>query len=449
MKRICSLTKILIRKNSGIIFNGLTGAVLRANDSLISAYKLALEKQPLDQEMIEALFPDHGIRKTMEQEYILVPVKFDEYAFIEKARSIILENDIGTNIEFVVSYRCNFHCVYCYAGQASPHMSKEIAQRAADFASKMAKNRNSKAMKIQFIGGEPLLNTQAIEIICDHMSTFRDKQGLIMSTSLTSNGSLLTPRILQKIRSVGPIEVQITLDGPEHVHNKRRPMKNGNSYQAIVNNIKKCAEVIDSLTVRINIDYDNVDFIPDFLNHIRGFLPDDTSLAMVPTFAHTNASDHYASNCFKNNELSPQLIKVWTEALSLGFPPSWNPIPTFMSCGAVMPGSISIDPLGDIYKCAATYGDKSMRVGTIKHGLEINQGTVYDQFVNRDKKILSSGQCRGCSALPVCMGGCSFRSLRKNGVMHKADCRYDQKECLNDFLSQYFDWHLHKHRNDL
>lgn len=442
MKRTCALNKVVTSENSGIIFNGLTGAVLHANAELLTAYKLAQEKQPINQETIKALFPDQDIRDTLEREYLLVPVEFDEYAFIEKARNIMLEHDIGTNVEFIVTYRCNFSCVYCYAGQASPHMSKAMARSAANFASQMAINRNSKAMKVQFIGGEPLLNPQAIEIICNCMSALRDRRALIMKTSLTTNGSLLTPKSLQTIRSVGPIDVQITLDGPEFIHNKRRPMKNGNSYQHIVNNIKKCAEYIDNLTMRINVDYENIEFIPEFLNDLQKFVPDNTSLSMVPTFAHTDASAHYSSHCFKNSELSAQLMRVWTEALSLGYPPSWNPIPTFMSCGAVMPGSIAIDPLGDLYKCAATYGNKSMRVGTVQDGIEITPGSVYDQFVNRDKKILSSGQCHGCSALPVCMGGCSFKSFRKNGVMHKADCRYDHSECLDDFLRLYFKWHL-------
>ncbi len=444
MKRICKFNRIITKGNSGIIFNGLTGGVLHASSDFLTAYNLAMKHQPLDQEMIETLFPDQVIRETLVRENILVPIKFDEYAFVEKARRIVVEQDQSTNVEFIVTYRCNFRCVYCYAGQAPHHMSQDIAQRAVDFTSEMVKKRNSKAIQVQFIGGEPLLNPQAIEFICSQMSILRDEMGLIVRTSLTTNGSLLTRTMLQKIRYLGPVEVQITLDGPELIHNRRRPMNQGNSFQAIVNNIKECCKDIDELAIRINIDYENVKIVPEFLGQVRAIVPSNTSLTMVPTFAHTEASSHYSGQCFERKDMAPQLAKLWTEALALGFPHSWNPIPTFVSCGAILPGSIAIDPLGDIYKCAATYGDKSFSVGTVKKGLDILPGSVYDDFVNRDKRVLASGQCRGCTALPVCMGGCSFRSFRRNGVMHESDCRHDQQECFEDFVRQYFDWHLHK-----
>ncbi len=442
MKRPCSFNKVVINGESGIIINGLTGAVLRASQGLLKSYELALQHQPLNQEMIETLFPDQEIRNTLEREHLLVPVEFDENEFVKKARKIMVEQDLGTNVEFIVTYQCNFKCVYCYAGQAPPIMSKDIAKSAANFASELATTRNSKAMKIQFIGGEPLLNPKAIEIICNHMSSFRDQRDLIMRTSLTTNGSLLTKKTLQQIRSVGPLEVQVTLDGPEFVHNKRRPMKNGNSFQKIVNNLKEFTQDIDKLAMRINVDYENIEFIPEFLSQLREIVPDDTSLAMVPTFAHTESSANYSGKCFKHEDIAPELKKIWFAALTLGYPPSWNPIPTFMSCGAVMPGYIAIDPLGDIYKCAASYGNQKFRVGTIKKGLNTTPESIYDQFVNRDKRILNSGKCKNCSALPVCMGGCSFRSFHRNGVMHEPDCRHDQQECFDDFVCQYFDWHL-------
>lgn len=442
MKRICAFNTIVPNGDAGIIFNGLTGAVLHASAGLLKSYELAVKYQPLDQTMIDNLFPDQNIRDTLLRENLLVPLNFDEYDFIEKARSIMVTLDLGTNVEFIVTYRCNFRCVYCYAGQAPPHMTGDMASRAAEFAADLAKKRNSKAMKIQFIGGEPLLNPEAISIICGHITALRDERELIVKTSLTSNGSLLTRKMLQLIRSLGPVEVQLTLDGPESIHNNRRPMKNGNSYQTIVNNIKECTQDIDELTLRINVDYENVETIPDFLLKMRAILPHETCLAMVPTFSHTEAAAHYANRCFVNKDIAPKLTEIWSAALSLGYPPSWNPIPTFMSCGAVMPGSIAIDPLGDIYKCAASYGNKSFIVGTVEKGLDTSPGGVYNQFVNRDKRILASGQCRGCSALPVCMGGCSFRSFRKRGIMHSSDCRHDYRECFEDFIRQYFKWHL-------
>jgi len=449
MKRVCSLIRVIKNGDSGIIFNGLTGAVLHASSKLLIAFELAGRYQSLAPEMLNKLFPNPKVRETLEYENLLVPVNFNENSFVEKARKIMVEQDIGTNVEFIVTYRCNFRCLYCYAGQSPPHMSKDTAQYAVNFARKMADERKSKAMKIQFIGGEPLLNTDAISIICEQMAEFRDDRKLIMRTSLTSNGSLLTREILRTIKNVGPIDIQLTLDGPEVIHNQRRPMINGNSFRTIINNIEKCIKDIDELAIRINVDYDNMDYIPQFLSELRKLVPETTSLSMVPTFSHTDSSAQYSGHCFKKEDLAPQLANIWDEALALGYPPSWNPYPTFMSCGAVMPGSIAIDPFGDIYKCAASYGNTSLSVGNIKNGLDTRIGGIYDQFINRDKKILDSGQCHGCAALPICMGGCAFKSLREKGVMHKSICRHDQKECFENFVRQYFNWHVTKKDSSL
>jgi uncharacterized protein len=412
-----------------------------ANDAFAEAYsKLRSEKRITD-ELLLKLFEDEQVVGKLKEENIVVPENFDEISFVRKYQDIIRLEDTATNVEFIVTYACNLSCTYCYAIRKKVALTPEIAYAAADFAIDFAKSRQSNEMSVQFIGGEPLLNRHAIEIIVERMLGFKNANRIAMRTTLSTNGILLDKSVIDLIRKLGPIQVQITIDGPEEIHNSRRPLRGGNSYQIIMDNIVKYKQYIDELVIRINIDRDNIEHVPILLKQLTDNSLLDASLSIVPTFSHTDQCSHYHLHCFTTNELRPNIQQAWREALAIGFIPSWNPLPTFISCHAISPGSIAIDPYGDIYKCAAVYGDKIHAVGNIFKGLDTSPNSLYMSYIKRDALLLDRGECRLCASLPICAGGCAFRAEQRTGSMFAHDCRYDKKECLDDFVRLYADWY--------
>ncbi|EHP87053.1 radical SAM protein [Methanotorris formicicus] len=117
-----------------------------------------------------------------------------------------------------VTNRCNLNCLYCYAfNKNNKDMDFETAKNAVDYILKI-----DDKLKIQFTGGEPLLNFDLIERIIDYCNeNYSDKY---ISYAIQTNGTLLNEKIVKKINKLG-IKIGISIDGLE-VNNTLRPYKN-------------------------------------------------------------------------------------------------------------------------------------------------------------------------------------------------------------------------------
>ncbi|MBW2993665.1 SPASM domain-containing protein [Candidatus Woesearchaeota archaeon] len=442
MYRLTIFHYLVKHSPENILYNTLTGNMLWVNDAFVEAYSKLQPGACVSDEVLIQLFKDNELVSRMKTEGILVPEELDEISIIRKQREDIRSQDTATNVEFIVTYGCNLNCVYCYAIREKKAMPPDIAHSASNFVMDFALKRKSKDMRIQFIGGEPLLNMQAIEIIVERMLVFKNINGINMETSLTTNGVLMDKSVIELIRRLGKIQVQVTLDGPEEIHNSRRILHNGNSYRLLMDNMAECKSLIDELVIRINVDHDNIEQCPALLQELADNGLQDASLTIVPTFSHTDQCSHYDMHCFTKEEVRDEVLQISRKALEFGFAPSWNPLPTYISCGALFySGALAVDPYGSVYKCAACYGDKIHIVGDILNGLNTSPGSLYGSYGKRDDRILDIDKCRQCPSLPICSGGCAFRAERNSGTIFSPDCNFDKLECLEDFVRLYADWY--------
>ena len=93
------------------------------------------------------------------------------------ARDTAAENRVCCrNITFQVTSGCNLRCSYCYEHHKSiERMSIETGRKAVDYILDLYEknesdfvNQNTRAVVLDFIGGEPLLEAKLIEHICDY-----------------------------------------------------------------------------------------------------------------------------------------------------------------------------------------------------------------------------------------------------------------------------------------
>lgn len=441
MYRLNNFHYLVKNKPKNILYNTLTGSLMWVNDEFAKAYFQLCQNNIITDELLLKLFKDPQVVNKLKDESIVIKKDFDELSFVRKYQTDMILKNNSTNVEFIVTYNCNLNCTYCYAIRKKVSMTPEIAYKAANFAIDLAKSRQSKDMMIQFIGGEPLLNQKAIEIIVEQIHKFKQQNKIKMATTLTTNGLLLNEQVIKTISKLGPIQVQVTVDGPENIHNERRISRGRNPYQMIMDNLIKFKEIIDELVIRINIDRENIRYCPTLLQDLADNNLVNASLSIVPTFSHTENCSHYQPYCFTEQEMILELEQLWNKAIDVGFNVSWNPLPSFMSCGSLLSGSIAIDPYGDIYKCAATYGDKQYVVGDIFKGLDSSPDSLNLSYMKRDSLVLEDKNCMQCASLPICMGGCSFRAKRKTGSINSPDCRYDKSICLESFVRLYANWY--------
>jgi uncharacterized protein len=150
-----------------------------------------------------------------------------------------------TNLHiFVVSLRCDHSCPYCQVSRQSEDkaafdMTQEMADKGLDFVFRSP----SQALKIEFQGGEPLLNFEMVKYIVleakkRNLSLNRNLQFVIATTM-----SLITDEILDFCKE-HKIIISSSLDGPEDLHNSNRPRPGKNSHQKFIEGLNKTREVL-------------------------------------------------------------------------------------------------------------------------------------------------------------------------------------------------------------
>ena len=126
-------------------------------------------------------------------------------------------------------------------------MSEETAFRAVDWL--IGQAGDARELTLSFFGGEPLLNFPLIEKV---VAYGREKAGASrkLEFAMTSNLSLLDDRILDFLVA-NKIGVMVSFDGPRHIQNRNRPLKNGrDSYETVVPKIRKLLAVLTDSHVR-------------------------------------------------------------------------------------------------------------------------------------------------------------------------------------------------------
>jgi len=145
---------------------------------------------------------------------------------------------------FVVTLRCEHSCPYCQVSRQSTDKSRfDMTEDTAERALSIALESPAAHIKIEFQGGEPLLNFPLIAKIVENAIQAAPKVGKEVEFVIASNLALLTDDILAYCKR-NSILLSTSLDGPEDLHNRNRPRPGGNSYKLAVNGIKAAQKAL-------------------------------------------------------------------------------------------------------------------------------------------------------------------------------------------------------------
>jgi uncharacterized protein len=142
-------------------------------------------------------------------------------------------------------------------------MTEVTAQRALEIAFESPNPR----IKIEFQGGEPLLNFPLIAKMVKHAKDLAPKANKQIDFVIASNLALLTNEILRFCKA-NDILLSTSLDGPRDLHNRNRPRPGGNSYELAVKGIKAaqrvlCKDRVSALMTTTKSSLDRVEQIID------------------------------------------------------------------------------------------------------------------------------------------------------------------------------------------
>ena len=175
-----------------------------------------------------------------------------------------------TSLHMVVpTLRCNSNCIYCQVSKKDPtalgfDMDRRTAQRTVDmiFASP------SSDIKIEFQGGEPLLNFGILKYIVRRARKLNRRYKKHLTFVICTNLTLVTPRILRFLRRYR-ISISTSLDGPFDLHNRNRPLQGGRpSYDSVTKNVALARRVLgpDAVTALMTTTRFNIDRFRDVVD---------------------------------------------------------------------------------------------------------------------------------------------------------------------------------------
>ncbi len=173
-----------------------------------------------------------SLRKKLENKKIILTSK-NKKALLHDYSQLYSHLTQGISLHIInPTMKCNHSCPYCYA-EAPPveskgsDMSIETAKKTIDFIWQSPR----KNIVIEFQGGEPLANFPAMQFIIDYAAKKRPRKNI--HWRVVSNLSLMDETIASYFKKNNVTDLCTSLDGPEKVHDKNRPL-HGGSYKKVV-----------------------------------------------------------------------------------------------------------------------------------------------------------------------------------------------------------------------
>lgn len=90
-----------------------------------------------------------------------------------KQRSKDWKSGASRTITFIVTKDCQLACKYCYlvGKNSKERMSFDIAKKAVDYILSHEDDMSEESVVFDFIGGEPFLEIELIDKVCDYIKT--------------------------------------------------------------------------------------------------------------------------------------------------------------------------------------------------------------------------------------------------------------------------------------
>lgn len=125
--------------------------------------------------------------------------------------------EIPVSLMIAITYECQCNCVHCAASKLKDQIRDELSTE--EIKTIIDEACNIGVLKIGFTGGEPLLRDDITGLV-----RYAYEKGF--STSIDTNGLLVTDKILSELKTAGITNINISIDHPiANYHDKLRQSK--------------------------------------------------------------------------------------------------------------------------------------------------------------------------------------------------------------------------------
>ncbi len=277
--------------NHSLLVHGYTGAIDRVNKEVARMIKSRIV---ISEDMFDQLpCSKETIHTLMKRGYMTSRSPVEEREYVHSMANFLhhTASHSAASFLFLVAYDCNFRCPYCFENGISDYgrgwskqvFTKEMVDRAYQAMCEIQPNKAMHSKNITLYGGEPLLakNKEIVKYIVDEgLKRGYTFKAITNGYDLHHFTDLLSPKKIGRL--------QITLDGEEENHNRKRPhYRARDSFDAIIKNVALALSLDVQISMRINTDYDNVDILPALFDLFK-----DRGFTEYPKFSAYSALVH-------------------------------------------------------------------------------------------------------------------------------------------------------------
>ncbi|MHB8336936.1 MAG: radical SAM protein [Ignavibacteriaceae bacterium] len=361
-----------------------------------------------------------------------------------------------------VTEDCNFNCGYCkYGGSYSStytHNKKTISYSVLDNTILFIKNNYSgkEQLRIGFYGGEPLLAINKIKYVIEKIKN----ENIDCRFGFTTNGSLLSSGVFPFLVENG-VNILISLDGPQVVHDRYRIRKNKRgTFNKVLNNIralenynsdyyKNSVGFVVTLAPPYNLTK-IVDFFEEFVEFSQPIIinyVDPFETSFFEKFDLDRENKFYSDqkenllkeyeNLYKKNLTNSKRLKILNDLFGRAmfrfnerfiYPLNSTDI---TPNGACYPGldRVFVASNGDLGVCEKC--SPNLKIGDIRNGFNLDAiKSVYNEYCG-----IVTDVCLNCWAYRLC-SSCFIGAVKNDGLFSyekkKEDCSYKIKSIIKD-----------------
>lgn len=383
--------------------------VIEVTQTTVALYNALTDKtmflRKSDMEM-----PSINLKQKMQKHGFIVQDDVDEAAlFFEYAKKVEYSKE-PFHLIINPTINCNFNCWYCY----EKHISSKMEQYTVEKIKKLVQllYREHRNIQLSFFGGEPLLYYKSVMLpILEHIKNYAQEIGGDFSVNMTTNGFLFNEKIIRELNIYNFNGAQITLDGNREEHNKIRFLKSGEgSYDTIIKNVKLLARHGVPVRLRINSTNENI----NSLEYITADFSDLNEEALKNIHIDIHIVWQEKQKLLLEKKM-PEVISAFKKNQIMATKMTFREF-----CYADRRSQCVVHYNGDIYKCTAVDFENTKRDGFLN-----DEGFIVWENNSLEKRMSSkfnNENCRDCSILPLCHGGCSGLGLKGvNGCIYNGD----------------------------
>lgn len=336
-----------------------------------------------------------------------------------KRRNHLWKSGQAKNITFIVTKDCQLACKYCYllGKNENERMSWGVAKAAIDYILANEPNFAEESVVWDFIGGEPFLEIDLIDKICDYLKIemFRLNHHWFNSYrfSFSTNGINYDCDKVQKFitKNANHLSIGITIDGTKRKHDLNRIWKGAakerGSYDDVVRNVPLWLSQFPNGATKVTISSADISYIKESVLHLYCLGIHEVNINVVFEDVWKDGDDslfedqliQLADAIIENGYYTDYSCSFFSEAIGK---PLDNNRDNQNWCGAGK--MLAVDAAGNFYPCTrfAAYSLRSKKpiiIGNVNDGIEKNK---LRPFLTLDRLTQSPQKCVDCEVASGC-----------------------------------------------